>query len=95
MFRYSSFVIVVGSILQFVAADQSGLAARADCNDNFSQCSPKGAGTSGVPAIGESLSPLYLDLLKSINKVQNVARDIDETPSVLRVRASGSMCCMT
>ena len=94
MFKQSSFIIVFGSILRFVATDQSGLAPRADCNENFSQCSPKGAVTSGAPAIGDSLSTLYVDLLNSINKVQNVARDIDESPSILRGRAEGSMCCM-
>ena len=94
MFKHNSFIIVAGSILRLVATDQSGLAPRADCNVNFSECSPKGAVTSGAPAIGDSLSTLYVDLLNSIKNVQNVARDIDEAPSALRVRASGSMCCI-
>ena len=59
------------TLTPLVAAD---LHIRLSCTDNFSICSPKGASSSGTPAVGASLSTLYVDILDSINKVQNVRR---------------------
>ena len=93
---YNYYLIVLSvRLLPISATDNSGLVVRADCNEIFSRCSPDGATTSDTPAIGNSLSTLYVDLLNSINKVQNVERDLDNKGSVLSIRASGSICCIT
>lgn len=77
--------LVFGTLLPLIAADS--------CNDNFSPCSPKGASDSGAPAVGTSLSTLYVDILDSINKVQNVRRELGQEDRELKVRASGALCC--
>ena len=78
--------LALGSLLPLIAADS--------CNDNFSQCSPKGASDSGAPAVGTSLSTLYVDILDSINKVQKARRELSREDRELMVRASGALCCI-
>ena len=95
MFCNDYLVLLFFSVLQLSLIYGSGLAIRADCNENFSRCSPKGAITSDAPAIGNSLSTLYVDLLGSINEVQKVERSIDREGPVLSSRASGTICCIT
>lgn len=94
MFFNDYLALLFFSLLQPDFTDGLELAIRADCNEGFSRCSPKGAITSGAPAIGDSLSTLYVDLLDSINEVQKVERSIDYEGSVLSSRASGTICCI-
>ena len=69
------------------------LRPRDDCGSGYTECSPKGASTSGAPTVGSSLSGLYVDLLDSINKVQKMKRN-EEQPLDIEVRDStGSVCC--
>ncbi|KAL8947022.1 MAG: hypothetical protein Q9222_006652 [Ikaeria aurantiellina] len=71
------------------------LEPRAGCSDNYSKCSPKGASSSDTPAVGTNLSPLYTDLLSSVNGGQNSKRELggaheDFSPLLLPRASSAS-----
>lgn len=82
-----------------VASSAQQLEPRAGgCADKFSNCSPKGATSTDTPAIGTDLSPLYTDLLTSVNGVKTSKRDAlearDELSLALESRATSSnLCC--
>jgi len=90
MFNY----LITALCLAVVAlGDHARLNSRDNCNNGYTQCSPQGAAATDAPAIGSSLSGLYVDLLDSINKVQKVKRD-DNHHLNLEIRASGgAVCC--
>ena len=73
------------------------IAARQNCGSNYSKCSPPGATNTGVPAIGDELSSLYVNVLDSINGVKfNDKRAVDHMKHVeamLVVRSSAQVCC--
>lgn len=75
------------------------LEARAGCADNYSKCNPKGVSSSAdTPAVGADLSPLYVDVVNSVNGVGKAKRDAhegrDELAFLLETRASSSsLCC--
>ncbi|MCJ1348411.1 hypothetical protein MMC31_006643 [Peltigera leucophlebia] len=48
-----------------------------ECENNFSLCSPTGAASIDTPAVGTGLSALYLNLVDSIQGVQNHKRAVD------------------
>ncbi|CAF9905149.1 MAG: hypothetical protein HETSPECPRED_004893 [Heterodermia speciosa] len=78
-------VLILFSLSALITADS--------CNTGFSSCSPDGSSSSGAPAIGSSLSTLYVDILDSINKVQNTRRELGHEDLVLKLREAGSLCC--
>lgn len=68
------------------------------CENNFSLCSPTGASSIDTPAVGAGLSSLYLDLVDSIQGVQNYKRAVDLGHQIvdhqLQPRASKiGLCC--
>lgn len=68
--------------------------ARDNCHDHFSSCSPQGASSASIPAVGAALSSLYIDLLKSINDVKKGKRGNRATVHHLNARSSPSgLCC--
>lgn len=86
-------LLVTSLFYAFVVGHYAKLSPRDDCHDSFTRCAPDGASTSNAPAVGDSLSGLYVDILNTINKVQNTKRD-EEEPLNLRSRDSGgSVCC--
>ena len=72
--------------------DHARLHLRDNCNSGYTQCSPQGASATDAPAIGSSLSGLYVDLLDSINKVQKLKRD-DNHQFDIEIRASAAAVC--
>ena len=79
-------LFLLNAFQRFAAADS--------CKESFTRCSPDGASASEVPPIGEGLSSLYVDLLDSINKVQNTKRELSHEEFMLSIRAAGSICCI-
>lgn len=70
------------------------LQARDACSDNYSKCSPPGASSTGVPAIGPELSSLYTDILSSIQGIKIKERDVQEIGPKLHSRdAPNDFCC--
>lgn len=68
--------------------------ARDGCSNNFSKCSPQGASSANAPAVGSDLSPVYNDILSSIQGIQLKERDVLETGQKLNPRAgSNDFCC--
>lgn len=69
-----------------------------ECENNFSLCSPTGAASIDTPAVGTGLSALYLNLVDSIQGVQNHKRAVDLDHQIvdhrLQPRASKiGLCC--
>lgn len=76
----------------------ANLEARDDCPDNYSKCNPKGVSSSAdTPAVGADLSPLYIDILTSVNGAKAKRDSLearDELATLLETRASTSgLCC--
>ncbi len=83
------------SLLLFCSAHtitcDNSLQARADCNTGYTKCSPSGAVETDEPAIGSALSPLYVDVVNSVQSKSKQARSFEND---LSVRSSGgSLCC--
>lgn len=89
----SMYRIAVSVCLCTVVYGRIQLKSRDDCDKDFVKCSPKGASSSNAPAIGSALSPLYVDLLDSINEGQKVKRSAQSDLQMLDVRASTSYAC--
>lgn len=69
-----------------------------ECEINFSLCSPTGASSVNTPAVGSELSSLYLDLVDSIQAVQNYKRAVDFDDQIVdhKLQPRGSkigLCC--
>lgn len=69
-----------------------------ECENNFSLCSPTGASSVNTPAVGSELSSLYLDLVDSIQGVQNYKRAVDLDDQIVdhKLQPRGSkigLCC--
>lgn len=93
MFSRSCFILVALSFCLVANAD-SEIQARERCSNDFTSCRPKGASAVNAPGIGSSLSTLLVDLLDSINKVQNIKRETDLNFIAKDTRAmTGSICC--
>jgi len=73
--------------------DHARLHLRDNCNAGYTQCSPQGASATDAPAIGSSISGLYVDLLDSINKVQKAKRNDNRHPNVEIRVSGGAVCC--
>ncbi|KAL8709454.1 MAG: hypothetical protein Q9220_005837 [cf. Caloplaca sp. 1 TL-2023] len=74
------------------------LEPRAGCADNYSKCSPKGATSSDAPTVGTALSPLYIDVLNSVNGAKTSKRELggaheDFRPLLVPRASSSSLCC--
>lgn len=70
------------------------LASRTGCDDNYATCSPRGASTQKEPSIGSALSPLYVDIVNTVDHVKGRKRAIQKDKNELHGRASGgSLCC--
>ncbi|KAL8944890.1 MAG: hypothetical protein Q9216_000180 [Gyalolechia sp. 2 TL-2023] len=97
MLSFSHYLCSVTVFVIAVVAN-SNLEARADCADNFSQCSPRGASSSAnTPSVGTELSPLYTDLLTSVNgakKSKRASIEAGDELNLLVARASSTnLCC--
>jgi len=87
------YLITALCLMAVALGDHARLHLRENCHDGYTQCSPQGASATDAPAIGSSLSGLYVDLLDSINKVQKYKRD-DKHHFNVEIRASGgAVCC--
>lgn len=69
-----------------------------ECEKNFSLCSPAGASSVNTPAVGSGLSSLYLDLVDSIQGVQNYKRTVGLDHQIVdhKLQPRGSkigLCC--
>lgn len=76
---------------------ENALVARDDddrdsCGPNLEVCSPSGASTDKLPALGPDLSGLYLSLLDAVKGI-NFKRDSDHHMN--RPRDTPSFCCAT
>ncbi|KAL8663111.1 MAG: hypothetical protein Q9202_004148 [Teloschistes flavicans] len=80
------------AFLATILATASGrIEIRAGCSENYSKCSPKGATSADTPALGPDLSPLYTDLVNSVQGVKKSKRD--QVAALLQPRASSNLCC--
>ena len=94
---FPSITLVLASLA--VATGSNRLDPRnEECESSFSLCSPTGASSVSTPAVGTGLSSLYLDLVDSIQGVQNYKRTVDLDHQIvdhkLQPRASEiGLCC--
>lgn len=64
------------------------------CASSYSSCNPQGATATATPTVGGDLSPLYIDLLHSINGVSKHKRLVERFGDLLGVRDTISgVCC--
>ena len=70
-------------------------AARAACSSSYTSCNPKGAATTNEPPVGTALSPLYVDVVDTLDSANLAKRDAEERArALIESRASGgSLCC--
>ncbi|KAL9579689.1 MAG: hypothetical protein Q9203_006592 [Teloschistes exilis] len=78
-------------IATILATASARIEIRAGCNKNYKNCDPKGATSADPPALGSDLSPLYTDLVNSIQGVKTSKRD--QIAALLQPRASSNLCC--
>ncbi|MCJ1298708.1 hypothetical protein MMC08_001498 [Hypocenomyce scalaris] len=87
------FLTSIACIISTANANPAKLEARQDCGSNYSKCSPSGATTTNIPAVGGALSGLYVDVLDSINGVKFSKRGAQELAGPLGKRASSATVC--
>ena len=85
----------IACIISTANANPAKLGARQDCGSNYSKCSPSGATTTNIPAVGGALSGLYVDVLDSVNGVKFSKRGAQELAGPLGKRASSATVCCT
>ncbi|KAA6410196.1 MAG: hypothetical protein FRX48_05617 [Lasallia pustulata] len=84
---------LVACIASTANADPAQLEARQNCGSNYSKCSPSGATSTNIPAVGGDLSGLYVDVLDSINGVKFSKRGALDLASPLGIRSSSATVC--
>ncbi|KAL8628408.1 hypothetical protein Q9189_005868, partial [Teloschistes chrysophthalmus] len=79
-------------IATILATASGRIEIRAGCSKDYKKCQPKGATSADPPALGTGLSPLYTDLVNSVQGVKKSKRD--EIAALLQSRAdSSNLCC--
>lgn len=87
-------IVTVCLSLVFTIANAARLEVRNDCDGDFSLCSPNGASSTDTPAVGDKLSPLFADLVSSVQDVKKSKRNVEPLDQVLHARSSQvSFCC--
>ena len=84
-------VLAMFSLLTHTCA--VGVVHREACPETYTTCSPAGATNSIVPAIGDSLSGLYFDLISSVT-AQPVRRDVIEPAPDAVHDNPPTICCV-
>ncbi|KAL8728749.1 MAG: hypothetical protein Q9181_005234 [Wetmoreana brouardii] len=67
------------TVVATIAVTASYLEPRAGCSDNYKKCNPKGAASTNLPTLGTDLSPLYTDLVNSVQGTKKSKRDPSES----------------
>ncbi|KAL8689771.1 MAG: hypothetical protein Q9218_004626, partial [Villophora microphyllina] len=84
-------------VATIVATASGRLEIRAGCSSNYKKCNPKGSTSANPPALGSDLSPLYTDLVSSVQGVKQSKRDQsgarDQLAALLEARDSSSNLC--
>lgn len=84
----------VACITSTANANPAKLGARQNCGSSYSKCSPSGATSTNIPAVGSALSGLYVDVLDSINGVKFSKRGALDLAGALGIRSSpATVCC--
>ena len=77
-----------------VSLCDNNLKARDVCNNDYTLCDPKGASTSDEPPIGSALSPLFLDVVNTVDNNKDTKRSIAPDTNKFRPRLlGGGLCC--
>lgn len=93
MLPASALILLLLSYAHVIACNEKIL-ARADCSSSYTTCNPQGAAATDEPAVGSSLSPMFVDILDSINSPQKQTRSVQQDLAALAIRATaGSLCC--
>ena len=72
----------------YVSLCDNTLKARDVCNNGYTLCNPKGASTLDEPPVSSALSPLFIDIVNTVDK--NKDHDNDRlSPRLL----GGGLCC--
>ena len=67
---------------------------RSVCNNDYTLCDPKGASTSDEPPISSTLSPLFIDILNTVDNNKDTKRDVVHGMDRLKPRLlGGGLCC--
>lgn len=69
------------------------LNARADCSKSYTICQPKGASTQDEPPVGSALSPLFVDIVNTVDSNHNHKREAREDHAIGPRVSTGSLCC--
>ncbi|KAK4997555.1 hypothetical protein LTR66_003034 [Elasticomyces elasticus] len=69
------------------------LRERDTCGANYQACNPSGATSTTPPAVGGSMSSLYVDLVDSVQSVSFSNRRRTVSTTSLNLRDNGPICC--
>ena len=68
--------------------------ARDVCSNDYTLCNPKGSSTLDEPPISSALSPLFIDILTTVDDNRNSKRDTVHATDKLEPRLlGGGLCC--
>ena len=87
-------ILVVLVSFAHVSLCNNHFTARDVCNNDYTLCDPKGASTSDEPPISSALSPLFIDILNTVDNNKDAKRDAVHGTDVLKPRLlGGGLCC--
>ncbi|KAK0514313.1 hypothetical protein JMJ35_002930 [Cladonia borealis] len=87
-------ILVVLLSFTHVSLCNNNFKARNVCNNDYSLCDPKGASTSDEPPISSALSPLFIDILNTVDNNKDTKRDVVRSTDRLKPRLlGGGLCC--
>ena len=89
----AAFLVLLLSFAHVLLCDDN-FKARNVCSNDYTLCSPKGASTLDEPPISSALSPLFIDILNTVDDSKNTKRDIAHGTDRLEPRLlGGGLCC--
>ena len=84
------------ALLSFVHVSlcENNIRARDVCSNDYNLCNPKGASTLDEPPISRALSPLFIDILNTVDNKKDTKRDVVHGVDRLKPRLlGGGLCC--
>lgn len=87
-------ILVVLLSFAHVSLCDNNFKARDVCNNDYTLCDPKGASTLDEPPISSALSPLFIDIINTVDNNKDTKRDIAHGTDRLKPRLlGGGLCC--
>lgn len=89
----TAILVVILSFAHLSCCDNN-FKARDVYNNDYTLCDPKGASTSDEPPISNALSPLFIDVVNTVDNNKNAKCNIAHDINKIRPRLlGGGLCC--